>query len=1381
MAMLNTYWIYILAAVILLVLCLCVLLYVVLRGARKRAALKDAAPAPLAVVPAPAEEPAGFIQFSSATRLGMKASFARALKLLKTHVTGRDYRYRLPWFLMIGEAESGKTTALANAGLNLPLGRPVEQVHGVKQGINWFFYDKGIVIDVAGDFVLRTDGETSNERGWNTVSRLLQKHRPERPIDGLVLAIPATDLVGGGSLGPERRLKLEQKAAGLYRKLWQAQKVLGMSFPVYVLVTKCDQVAGFKSLCQEIPSHLRHEMFGWSSPYTLETSFKPEWVDEAFQNIYRHLFQIQVEVFAERNEVQDRDSLFLLPAEMQALRAPLRVYLEQIFKESSFHDSFFFRGLYFSGDGSGEEEAAAALLPPESELAVGWLADAQDPFDPPPPEPEQAALRRPVFLKHLFERKVFLEDMLARPVVKTSLSRNRTVLAAQILSVAIPVIGGLGIATTYAGLERRRDELHQFLTQEDRDLREVNSYRLKNNTPLRVASLDAPAAGYGRPAAYGGAAYGEAAFQGASPAYQTAQGFGAAREGLAPEPGASGIEDNGQNLLVAMTQVDARQLNSPFIPSSWFSKVNERTRKSMIVGFEYVILESLRLELDDRTETFLQASPISDYSTDTYAERGEGQGFRTTPPVYDQPLAANPDTSLNGFIESFSALRANRARYEELIRDDSGTLEELQALGEYLNHERLPEGFDTNGELYQEALKKTTGRPLALRSAEVQRAVAERVAEMVEVLYERSFEVRAGGAVRNVRYDYLNDIARTEALLSRPEYTWLATYVFDARSSFHDMTLASGLHELRKALEGLSQEGFMAGDPRNAGARPLFQRRQLVWDLEVLRQAVALYQEYESFGGGKSAYSRNLSESVRQAALSQFKANLSGLLARAQRFSATERVAGESAMTTGLVSEVQSFTAAQGLLGQLLEICDRTGVDVGLRAAVTAQATHLLGEVGREFKSERFYATERPDFAWWKGTRPVSFAAFGSNSPDELAAFLDAQRKRIAYLGRELAAPVSAFAAAYNLPVQPNRLGARVNWEEILGALEQYDNKQPGNTVALLENFIRFEMDRVDIDDCGELMRQSAGAPLDFFIRTRNEIRWQLNRQCKVLALEKAEREIVRVERENLGSLDNYRQIEAEFNRRLAGRFPFHDAYSGPALAEADPDAILAFFQTLEEKGALAEDALNRNPQLGAQQEQALAFLHRMDKVRGFFDAFLKKQQGPSFDFNFQFRVNQEMEVGGNQIIDWSLDVGRKKYNYNDGELAGRWAIGEPVRLTLRWANNSPSVPAPEDTRESPMRVRDRVVTFDYTNRWSLLSLMLRQSAAGPDFREGVDTEVYTLKFRVPTRQDGEGPQNQPEPLRRGNAEVFMRMSLVAPGTKEPLILPPFPARAPKL
>jgi type VI secretion system protein ImpL len=702
----------------------------------------------------------------------------------------------------------------------------------------------------------------------------------------------------------------------------------------------------------------------------------------------------------------------------------------------------------------------------------------------------------------------------------------------------------------------------------------------------------------------------------------------------------------------------------------------------------------------------------------------------------------------------------------------------LSLLDDYLEHEPLPDGFDENNELYQEALRQATGRPLATRSADVQRAVASRVAEMVEVLYQRSFEGRPGeGSARNVRYDYLNDIARTEAILARPEHTWLSTYVFDARSSFHDMTLSSGLRELRKALEGLSQEGFMSKDSPYASRTPAFLRRQLVWDQELLRQAIALSREYESFNGSKSSFSRNLNESVKQAALAQFKTNLTSLVARAQKYSPAQRAPGESALRTSLVSEVQSFASSQELLGQLLEIGERTGIDVGLRAAVAGQASYLLGAIGREFESERFYSMQHGDFSWWGGNKPVSYAAFGSSNADELAGYLAGQRNRIAFLGRELAAPVYAFMAAHNISAQQS---ARVNWDEILGALDQYDNKQPGNSVAVLENFIRFEMDRVNIDDCSDLLRTSASGSRDFFILIRNNLRRQLFRQCEELARAKSERDIVRVENENLRSLDNYRDIEAEFNRRLSGRFPFNHIYSGTSLSEADPESILAFFGVLDKKEQAAREALARNPQLGASQQQAIDFLDRMTEVRKFFAPFLEKKVGPYIDFNVQFRVNQEMEVGANQIIDWSFDVGRKKYNYADKELAGRWAFGEPMRLSLRWANDSPSVPR-DDLPEVHMKVRGRMVTFDFNNRWSVLSLLMRQSASGADFRNGVDVEAYTLKFRVPTQPSGAVPLNQPEQLRRGAAEVFMSLSLLAPGTKEPLVLPVFPVRAPRL
>jgi hypothetical protein len=107
-------------------------------------------------------------------------------------------------------------------------------------------------------------------------------------------------------------------------------------------------------------------------------------------------------------------------------------------------------------------------------------------------------------------------------------------------------------------------------------------------------------------------------------------------------------------------------------------------------------------------------------------------------------------------------------------------------------------------------------------------------------------------------------------------------------------------------------------------------------------------------------------------------------------------------------------------------------------------------------------------------------------------------------------------------------------------------------------------------------------------------------------------------------------------------------------------------------------------------------------------------------------------------------------------------------------------VPFAEDSQT--LKVRDRVAVFEYRSRWSLLALMARQAAAGGDFKHGVDTEVYTLKFMVPTRPGGGSLyERQDKDLRGELAEVFMRVSLVAPGTKEPLVLPTFPVRGPKV
>ncbi len=338
MSLLNI--VLILILILLLTLAVSFFLYILIRRARKVSFTPDDG------VKAQADEkdhsPVNFLKYAS--DLELRTSFRRALRVLKHHVTGRDYRYRAPWYLLAGESKSGKTSLLDSNGLKLSINDAIE---GKSRQLNWYFFDDGVVIDVPGDFVLRSN-KTANHRGWNTIMRLLQKHRPQRPLDGIILTIPSTDLIGCDQDNWE--FELEQKATCLYRKLWQAQRILGMRLPVYIVITKCDEVTGFNTFCNQLPEKLHAQMFGWSNPAAIETAYESGLLKLAFESVHKHLSWLQFEIFAERDEVENGDDLFLFPMSIQSLRKPLQVYLDNLFKQSAYHESYLFRGLYFCGE-----------------------------------------------------------------------------------------------------------------------------------------------------------------------------------------------------------------------------------------------------------------------------------------------------------------------------------------------------------------------------------------------------------------------------------------------------------------------------------------------------------------------------------------------------------------------------------------------------------------------------------------------------------------------------------------------------------------------------------------------------------------------------------------------------------------------------------------------------------------------------------------------------------------------------------------------------------------------------------------------------------------------------------------------------------------------
>jgi type VI secretion system protein ImpL len=545
-------WPYVLMAIFVIILGILAYLCVVIRAAQLRPSPEDGEGVSLKGADDIQSEDVVAEKAPPASPLQLRQVFAESIQWLRANVGGRNYRYQIPWFMMIGEAGSGKTTVLGNTRMNLLPGQPAAFEDGAGQECGWWFFDKGIVLDIAGDLVVGGHGKRADEQGWHTLLALLQRHRPQRPLDGVIVTIPSTDLFGPLEFGAERLTLAAERADQLYQRLWQAQKTLGMCLPVTILVTKCDLLRGFKSFCRGIPPRLHQEMFGWPNPYALDTGFTSNWIDEAFQSLSRDLQQTQIEVIAEHHLLWDGDGLFLFPASFQALLEPLRVYVNRLFRSSAYHEAFLFRGIYFCGDGE-LDACEPALLPEQTPSdeghAVELPSESRWPF-------AAAAVHRPVFVKHLFERKIFPEYALARPVAKTRLSRNRALVITQSLLAVTALVGGVGIWRAYDRIAADKATILPVLQEIADDL----------------------------------------------------QGLGTAHaQHMAVN--ATILEDHTVDLLRGMANIRTNRLASVFLPSSWVSSIHHDVTPAITLAYDRIILKNAWFGFARKVHDILNSVP----------------------------------------------------------------------------------------------------------------------------------------------------------------------------------------------------------------------------------------------------------------------------------------------------------------------------------------------------------------------------------------------------------------------------------------------------------------------------------------------------------------------------------------------------------------------------------------------------------------------------------------------------------------------------------------------------------------------------------------------------------------------------------------------------
>lgn len=290
-------------------------------------------------------------------------------------LSGRQYLYRLPWYILIGSPGSGKTTALEYSGLSFPLadkfalsstsqtapgaGWHANRVAGIggTRNCDWWFTDRAVLIDTAGRYTTQ-DSDFENDRtAWHGFLSLLKKTRPRTPINGVLLTVSVSELLGADDA------KRAQMAATLRARIHELAEQLETQFPVYVLVTKTDLLAGFSAFFADLDSEERAQVLGFTLPYTEGHASEPSngaasaaVSDEAlsarmltqFEALGKRLVARVLARADTESNVSVRAEIIGFPQQFAAFAPLLTSLLCDVFIQSHHREGSVFRGVYFT-------------------------------------------------------------------------------------------------------------------------------------------------------------------------------------------------------------------------------------------------------------------------------------------------------------------------------------------------------------------------------------------------------------------------------------------------------------------------------------------------------------------------------------------------------------------------------------------------------------------------------------------------------------------------------------------------------------------------------------------------------------------------------------------------------------------------------------------------------------------------------------------------------------------------------------------------------------------------------------------------------------------------------------------------------------------------
>lgn len=272
-----------------------------------------------------------------------------ALSFFQRFVLARKPLDLLPWYMVMGTEKAGKTSVILASGQSFPI---PEQLHQVgkpapqTRNCEFWFANDAVYIDTSGKYISE---QTQYQPEWQAMLKALKKHRPVKALNGAIVTFSAADILGSS------KADLFELAANLRARIDELRQTLGVRFPVYVLLTKLDQLPGFAEYFRILTEQEREQIWGVTFPYgeanTASVSKLHDQIKEEFLLLEKIIERDMIVRQQEEYDNRDRKKMYALPQDFHLLASQVAEVVQNIFFASRYdeaHSYTLLRGVYFT-------------------------------------------------------------------------------------------------------------------------------------------------------------------------------------------------------------------------------------------------------------------------------------------------------------------------------------------------------------------------------------------------------------------------------------------------------------------------------------------------------------------------------------------------------------------------------------------------------------------------------------------------------------------------------------------------------------------------------------------------------------------------------------------------------------------------------------------------------------------------------------------------------------------------------------------------------------------------------------------------------------------------------------------------------------------------